>query len=210
MIGNCLVNVKRLPSYNALDISVQFSRYTGIFVFWNALPAAGPAHCLSQTVHYQSPGMTIAGFFRFVLISEFTPFLQDLCFISHDDFRLGFSLVPEGRPLPPFSLRDGATIKLPPPKTPSQSSQPSRIVARQGFSDSSAHNRSAGVCGKSPGNPKCWHICVKSLRSNETKPLRLSSCPNSPLPIVWYHDNRIFRFIFTTCFTPLLQVLCFI
>ena len=111
---------------NTLDISVHFSRCTGIYVFWNALPAAGYEHRLSQTVHCRSPDMTIAGFFRFVLITEFTPFLQDLCFISHDGFDLGFSLVPEGRPLPYFSLRDGATIKWPPPKTPSQSSQPSR------------------------------------------------------------------------------------
>ena len=101
---------------NALDISVQFSRYTGIFVFWNALPDADSEHRLSQTVHCRSPGMTIAGFFRFVLITEFTPFLQDLCFISYDGFSLGFSLVPEGRPLPPFSLRDGATVKTRPQK----------------------------------------------------------------------------------------------
>ena len=39
-----------------------------------------------------------------------------------------------------FSLRDGATIKIPPQKTPSQSSQPSRIVARQDFNDSSERN----------------------------------------------------------------------
>ena len=101
---------------NALDISVQFSRYTGIFVFWNALPVASSEHRLSQTVHCRPPGMTIAGFFRFVLITEFTPFLQDLCFISYDGFSLGFSLVPEGRPLPPFSLRDGATVKTRPQK----------------------------------------------------------------------------------------------
>ena len=36
-----------------------------------------------------------------------------------------------------FSLRDGATIKIPPQKTPSQ---PSRIVARQDFNDSSERN----------------------------------------------------------------------
>ena len=122
---------------NALDISIQISRYTGIFVFWNALPAADSEHRLSQTVHCRPPGMTIAGFFPFVLITELTPFLQDLCFISYDGFSLGFSHVPEGRPLPPFSLRDGATIKIPPQKTPSQ---PSRIVARQDFNDSSERN----------------------------------------------------------------------
>ena len=143
---------------NALDISVQFSRYTGIFVFWNALPAAGSAHRLSQTVHCRSPGMTIAGFFRFVLISEFTPFLQDLCFISHDGFKLDFLVFHEASLYRLLSLRDGATIKLPPPKTPSQSSQPSRIVARQGFNDSSARNLSAGVCGESPGNLKSIHL----------------------------------------------------
>ena len=111
---------------NALDISVQFSRYTGIFVFWNALPAAGSEHRLSQTVHCRSPGMTIAGFFRFVLITEFTPFLQDLCFISYDGFKLDFLVFQEASLYRLLSLRDGATIKLPPPKTPSQSSQPSR------------------------------------------------------------------------------------
>ena len=132
---------------NALDISVQFSRYTGIFVFWNALPAAGYEHRLSQTVHCRSPGMTIAGFFRFVLISEFTPFLQDLCFISHDGFKLDFPVFQETSLYRLLSLRDGATIKLPPPKTPSQSSQPSRIVARQGFNDSSERNRSDEVFG---------------------------------------------------------------
>ena len=87
--------------------------------------------------------MTIAGFFRFVLISEFTPFLQDLCFISHDGFKLDFPVFQETSLYRLLSLRDGATIKLPPPKTPSQSSQPSRIVARQGFNDSSERNLSA-------------------------------------------------------------------
>ena len=130
---------------NALDISIQLSKYAGIYVFWNAPPAVGSEHRLSQTVHCRSPGMTITGFFRFVLITEFTPFLQDLCFISYDGFSLGFSHVPEARPLPSFSLCDGATVKLPPPKTPSQSSQPSRIVARQVFNDSSERNLSAGV-----------------------------------------------------------------
>ena len=84
--------------------------------------------------------MTIAGFFRFVLITEFTPFLQDLCFISHDGFKLDFLVFQEASLYRLLSLRDGATIKLPPPKTPSQSSQPSRIVAQQDFNDRSERN----------------------------------------------------------------------
>ena len=111
---------------NALDISVQFSRYTGIYVFWNAPPAAGSEHRLSQTVHCRSPGMTIAGFFRFVFITAFTSFLQDLCFVSYDGLGLGFTLFQKAYSSPlSFSPRrcDG---KTPPPKTSSQSSQPSR------------------------------------------------------------------------------------
>ena len=101
---------------NALDISVQFSRYTGIYVFWNALPDADSEHRLSQTVHCWSPGMTIAGFFRFVLISEFTPFLQDLCFISHDSFKLDFHVFQKAVRYRLFPLRDGATVKPRPQK----------------------------------------------------------------------------------------------
>ena len=111
---------------NALDISVQFARYTGIYVFWNAPPAAGSEHRLSQTVHCRAPGMTIAGFFRFVFITAFTSFLQDLCFVSYDGLGLGFTLFQKAYSSPlSFSPRrcDG---KTPPPKTSSQSSQPSR------------------------------------------------------------------------------------
>ena len=114
---------------NALDISVQFSRYTGIFVFWNALPAAGSAHRLSQTVHCRPPGITIAGFFRFVLITEFTPFLQDLRFISHDGFNLGVSLVPGSQFLPSF---------FPPRRCDDKMATPKITVATV------AHRRAAG------------------------------------------------------------------
>ena len=131
---------------NALDISIKFSRYAGIYVFWNAPPAAGSEHRLSQTVHCRSPGMTIAGFFRFVFITAFTSFLQDLYFILYDGFKLDFLVFRKAVRYRLFSPRrcDG---KNPPPKTPSQSSQPSRIVARQGFNGSLERNWSAGVCG---------------------------------------------------------------
>ncbi len=129
---------------NALDISVQFSRYTGIFVFWNALPDADSEHRLSQTVHCRSPGMTIAGFFRFVLISEFTPFLQDLCFISHDGFRLVFSLVPGSQSLPSSFPPRRCDDKIAAPKN---TVAIVATVARQGFNGSSERNWSAGVFG---------------------------------------------------------------
>ena len=119
----------------------------GHLCFLECPSSCGFQHRLSQTVHCRPPGITIAGFFRFVLISEFTPFLQDLCFISHDGFKLDFPVFQETSLYRLLSLRDGATIKLPPPKTPSQSSQPSRIVARQGFNDSSERNRSDEVFG---------------------------------------------------------------
>ena len=118
---------------NALDISVQFSRYTGIFVFWNALPAASSEHRLSQTVHCRPPGMTIAGFFGFVFITVFTSFLQDLCFISYDGFSLDFSHVPEGRPLPPF---------FPPRRCDDKNTTPKNTVA---IVATVAHRRTAGV-----------------------------------------------------------------
>ena len=102
---------------NALGISVQLSKYAGIYVFWNAPPAAGSEHRLPQTVHCRSPGMTIAGFFGFVFITVFTSFLQDLCFISYDRPGFGIYLIPEGRFITAFfTLRDGATIKHRPQK----------------------------------------------------------------------------------------------
>ena len=126
---------------NALDISVQFSRYTGIFVFWNALPAADSEHRLSQTVHCRPPGMTIAGFFPFVLITEFTPFLQDLCFISYDGFSLDFSHVPEGRPLPSF---------FPPRRCDDKIAAPKNTVATV------AHRRAAGFQRQFGAEPVCF------------------------------------------------------
>ena len=117
---------------NALDISIQISRYAGIFVFWNALPAAGSEHRLSQTVHYRSPGMTIAGFFRFVLISEFTPFLQDLYFLSYDGLGFSFYLIPEGR---------SATIFFPPRRCDDKIAAPKNTVA---IVATVAHRRAAG------------------------------------------------------------------
>ena len=122
---------------NALDISIQISRYTGIFVFWNALPAADSEHRLSQTVHCRPPGMTIAGFFPFVLITELTLFYKIYVLYHTMASALVFPMFQKAVRYRLFSLRDGATIKIPPQKT---SSQPSRIVARQDFNDSSERN----------------------------------------------------------------------
>lgn len=148
---------------NALDISIQISRYTGIFVFWNALPAAGPTHRLSQTVHCRPPGMTIAGFFRFVLISEFTPFLQDLYFLSYDGLGFSFYLIPEGRSATAFFLPRRCDDKIAAPKNTVAIVAIVATVARRGFNDSSERNLSAGVCVQKICIPTFFPGCKKSL-----------------------------------------------
>ena len=117
---------------NTLDISVHFSRCTGIYVFWNALPAAGYEHRLSQRVYCRPPGMTIAGFFRFVLISEFTPFLQDLYFLSYDGLGFRFYLIPEGQ---------SAAVFFPPRRCDDKIAAPKNTVA---IVATVAHRRAAG------------------------------------------------------------------
>ena len=75
---------------------------------------------LSQIVHCQSADITIAEFSRLVFITVFTPFLQDLCFISHEEDNKGpiFGGC--------FLSARRCDDKIPPQKTSSQSSRPSR------------------------------------------------------------------------------------
>ena len=63
----------------------------------------------------------------------------------------------------PCSRRPSATVFFSPRRCDDKIAAPKNTVAivatvaRQGFSDSSERNLSAGVCGKSPGNPKRVH-----------------------------------------------------
>ena len=83
-----------------------------------------------------------------------------------------------------LSFRDGATVKLPPPKTPSQ---PSRIVARQDFNDSSERNLFAvsaeiGVYvldGCPPSAPTDGLRVVISFAFVITSPFHLIGCLRS-------------------------------
>lgn len=118
---------------------------------------------LSQIDHCQSADITIAEFSRIVFITVFTPFLQDLCFILHEEDKKGpiFGGC--------FLSAQRCDDKIPPPKT---SSQPSR----GGFS------RQIGgiICLQFLLQPVCRFWTTASIRANRWEEDRFSCASNWP------------------------------